>query len=309
MSKKSHSIFFTGGSGFIGRALLQSLGTLNYDKLFCLVRSSHKFSRLSEAHPYVSFLHGTLSQVETYASKLEECETVVHLAALTGKGTREEFFSSNVQDTATLIDQCKKAGVKNFLYVSTIATKFQDQSYYYYAQSKLQGEDAVKASGLLYTIMRPTLVVGKSNAACQALKQLVMPPFLFILGTGKILIQPIFVNDLVVGLLDIIQSDRFMNKTYEFGGPQPITIEDFLIRLYRETVRKDPRFIIRIPLGMIVPLLGNIEKLCSSLLPVTAGQFSTFRNEGTITENSLFQEHRSKMKAVGDMIKEIASEE
>ena len=88
------------------------------------------------------------------------------------------------------------------------------------------------------------------------------PPFLFILGTGKIRIQPIFVHDLVLGLLDIIQNDRFMNKTYEFGGPQQITIEDFLFRLYRESVQKDPRFVIRVPLGMIVPLLGNIEKLC-----------------------------------------------
>ena len=190
--------------------------------------------------------------------------------------------------------------------MSTIATKFQDQSYYYYAQSKLQGEEAVKGSGLLYTILRPTLVVGKSNQACQALKQLVRPPFLFILGTGKILIQPIFVHDLVVGLLDIIQNDNFMNKTYEFGGPQPITIEDFLFRLYRENVRKDPRFVIRIPLGMVVPFLGNIEKLCSSWLPVTAGQFSTFRNDGIITENPLFQEHRTKMKTIENMIKEIA---
>jgi len=309
MPKKSHSIFFTGGSGFIGRVLLQSIVTLNYDKIYCLIRSSHTLRTLSESHPHVSFIQGTLSQVNTYASNLKECETVVHLAALTGKGTRGEFFSSNAQDTVTLLDQCKKAGVKKFLYVSTIATKFQDQSYYYYAQSKLQGEDAVKASELLYTIMRPTLVVGKNNQACKALKQLVRPPFLFILGTGKIRIQPISVHDLVVGLLDIIRNDTFVNKTYEYGGPQPITIEDFLFRLYRESVRKDPRFVIRIPLGMIVSLLGNVEKLCFSLLPVSAGQFSTFKNEGIITENSLFQEHRPKMKAVGDMIKEIASVE
>ncbi len=309
MPQKSHSIFFTGGSGFIGRVLLQSLGALDYDKIYCLIRSSHTFSTLSESHPHVSFLHGTLSQVDTYASKLEECETVAHLAALKGKGTREDFFSSNAHDTTTLIDQCKKAGVKKFLYVSTIATKFQDLSYYYYAQSKLKGEAAVKASGLSYTIMRPTLVVGKNNQACQALKQLVKPPFLFILGTGKIRIQPIFVHDLVVGLLDIIQNDRFMNKTYEFGGPQQITIEDFLFRLYRESVQKDPRFVIRVPLGMIVPLLGNIEKLCPSWLPVMAGQFSSFRNEGIITESSLFHEHRTKMKTVGDMIKEIVRAE
>ncbi len=309
MPEKSHSIFLTGCSGFIGKSLLQSLGTLNYDKLFCLLRSSHAFSTLSESHPHISFLYGTLSQVETYASKLEECETVVHLAALTGKYTREEFFATNARDTATLIDQCKKTGVKNFLFVSTIATKFQDQSYYYYAQSKLQGEEEVKNSGLSYTILRPTLVVGKNNQACKALKQLVRPPFLFIFGTGKIRIQPISVDDLVVGLLDIIGNDRFMNKTYEYGGPQPITIEDFLFRLYRETVHKDPRFVIRIPLRMIISLLGNVEKLFFSMLPVSAGQFSTFNNEGIITESSLFQKHRPNMKAVGDMIEEMASME
>ena len=113
----------------------------------------------------------------------------------------------------------------------------------------------------------------------------------------------------MLGLFDIIKNDRFMNKTYEFGGPQQITIEDFLFCLYRERVRKDPLFVIRIPLGVIVSLLGNFEKLCPSLLPVTAGQFSSFRNEGSITENSLFQEHQNKMKTVEDMVKEIASSE
>ena len=309
MPQKSSSIFFTGGSGFIGSLLLQSLGALRYENIYCLVRSSHTFSALTASHPHISFLRGTLSQVDTYASKLRECETVVHLAALTGKGTKEEFFSNNAHDTATLIDQCKKTGIKNFLYVSTIATKFRDQSYYYYAQSKLQGEAAVKASGLLYTILRPTLVVGKSNQACQALNKLVRPPFLFILGTGKIFIQPIFVHDLVLGLLDIIRDDRFLNETYEFGGPQPLTMEDFLLHLYWERVKKDPRFVIRIPLGMIVPLLGNIEKFCSSLLPVTAGQLSSFRNEGTITENALFQKHRTNMKPVEDMVKDIVCAE
>ena len=306
MSKQSHSIFMTGGSGFIGRVLLHSLETVSYDKIFCLVRSSDQLNSLSASHPHITFLHGTLSQVETYASKLEECDTIIHLAAMTGKGTRQEFFASNAHDTRTLIEQGKKAGVKKILYVSTIATKFQDQSYYYYAQSKLQGEEAVAASGLQYTILRPTLVVGKSNAACQALKQLVWPPFLFILGTGKIRIQPIAVQNLVAGLLDIIQNERFMNKTYEFGGPQAITIEDFLLHLYRESVGKDPRFIQRIPLGMIVPLLGNIEKLCSSWLPVAAGQFSTFRNDGIVAENSLFLEHRATMISVEDIIQDMA---
>ena len=260
---------------------------------------------LSESHPHISFLYGTLSQVETYASKLEECETVVHLAALTGKYTREEFFATNARDTATLIDQCKKTGVKNFLYVSTIATKFQDQSYYYYAQSKLQGEEEVKNSGLSYTILRPTLVVGKNNQACKALNQLVRPPFLIIFGTGKIHIQPIHLHDLVSGIFDIIQEKRFLNATYEFGGPQKITIENFLLRLYRERVREDPKFVMRIPLGIVVTLLGNLERVFPAFLPITAGQFSSFRNEGAITENSFFQEHRGEMKTIEDMVKEM----
>ena len=305
MSKQSHSVFMTGSSGFIGKVLLQSWGTENDGKLYCLVRSSQQLRTLSESYPHVSFFQGALSQIETYASKLKECDTIVHLAAMTGKGTKQEFFASNADDTSILLEQSQKAGIQKILYVSTIATKFKDQSYYYYAQSKLQGEEKVKASGLLYTIIRPTLVVGKGNAACEGLQQLVRPPFLFILGTGKALIQPIAARDLVTGLLDIIENERFENKTLEFGGPRSITIEEFLLRLYRETTQKAPQFVARVPLGMIVPLLGNVEKLCASWMPVTAGQFSTFRNDGDIEENSLFQKHRTNMTSVDEMIKEI----
>src|SRR5205823_14764221 len=63
-------------------------------------------------------------------------DTVIHLAAATGRLPPEEYFATNVDGTRDLLGQCRRAGVRNFLFVSTIAARFPDLKHYPYAQSK-----------------------------------------------------------------------------------------------------------------------------------------------------------------------------
>ena len=116
------SLFITGGTGFVGSYFLRSLDPLTYPRIVCLSRT-----RSVSAAKNIEFLQGDLLDRAGYARALSECDAVVHLAAATGKCRPETYFQVNLEGTRALVEECRRAGTKRFLYVSTIAVKFLDK--------------------------------------------------------------------------------------------------------------------------------------------------------------------------------------
>ncbi len=162
-------LFITGASGFIGRSLLQKIDSNTFFPIYCLTRNPHlipaSFCRSNDC----VLIHGGISDTEAYRSCLSRSDTVVHLAAATGKVPPEEYFKVNTDGTRVLVKECQRAKVKHFLHVSTIAVSYTDKARYYYAESKELAEEVLKTSGLNYTIVRPTVVIGRDSPTWTAL--------------------------------------------------------------------------------------------------------------------------------------------
>lgn len=300
------NLFITGSTGFIGRRLIQRLDPARYERVYCLRRPGPSASL--SGHGNLQYIEGDITDADSYAPYLASSETVVHLAAATGKARPEEYFGVNARGTELLVERCEQAGVKNFLYVSTIAVKYRDKSMYYYAQSKEQGEQAVKKGRLNYAIVRPTIVIGKEAVIWKTLSSLASKPVLLMLGDGTTRIQPIYVEDLVDCLLALLSEDQFRNETYELGGPEEITFEHLLKRIHSLYYGKEP-FVLHVPIRPLVRMLSLVEKRFYSSLPVSAGQLSAFSNDGTIETNRIFALSASQMKNVSDMLKQVMSNE
>ena len=91
---------------------------------------------------------GDLSAPDVWTARLAGCETVLHLAAVTGKARTADFHAINAEGTRVLLERARAAGVSRFIFVSSIAAGFADQRHYPYAVSKVEAEQAVLASGL-----------------------------------------------------------------------------------------------------------------------------------------------------------------
>ncbi len=115
------------------------------------------------------------------------------------------------------------------------------------------------------------------------------------------MIQPIYLDDLIDCLMDVVGDNSFNGETLEIGGPERITIEGFLRRVHSLYRGRDP-YVLHIPLKLLIPLLKSIEKPFYSILPFTAGQLSSFINDGVIKENRLFTKHQSGMKTIKEML-------
>lgn len=297
----ANSILITGANGFVAGRLLDRLEPADFAHVYALSRKAGPRTAGLSERPGFTLLQADFLHPDAYASVLASVDTVVHLAATTGKARPREHFAVNAAGTRTLLEQCARHGVRHFLYVSSIAAKFANIDRYYYAQSKREAEAAVAASGLCYTIVRPTPVLGPDGATWAGLSKLARAPLMPVFGAGTTKLQPIYVDDLADCLCTILQERLFRNETLELGGSEVVSIEGLLRRIRQAHGRKGLG-VVHLPLRPVRGLLACLEPWLYSLLPLSAGQLATFSEDGTITPNHLFLRHAGRMKTVEEMI-------
>jgi len=286
----SRSILITGASGFLGRSLLEQVVGIG-DRVVC-------FGRTRPATTGIEFRQGSLLQAGDCRRALEGCDTVLHLAAVTGKQKPEEYFRVNTEGTRVLLRAAKDAGVRAFLYVSSIAAKFKNRFPYPYAESKRKAEDLVRAGGLPWTIVRPTMIFGSGSPVQQGLKGLALLLVVPLVGDGRVPVQPVFVDDAARIIADL----RAGGQTIEIGGPEVLTMEQLLMRM-RQAAGITNRRLMHLPLGPIAACLAAVEPLLRPLMPVTAGQLASFGNAGTAEPDPFVTARLASMRGIEAMLR------
>ncbi|MCP4156380.1 MAG: hypothetical protein GY757_52190, partial [bacterium] len=99
----------------------------------------------------------------------------------------------------------------------------------------------------------------------------------------------------------IVDSNRFNNESLELGGPESLSIEEFMKKIAVARNKKEPT-VFHLPLGLIVFFLSILERVVYGLLPLTVGQLASFRNDGSAAANSLMKKSAPLMKSIDDII-------
>jgi len=298
------ALFVTGASGFLGSKILEQIVPGDYSEITLLSRTALELPAQYAAATNIAVLQAAIHDTEQYATRLGPNTIVLHLAALTGKAAPRDYYHVNTDGTAELLKAATLAGVAGFLFVSSIAVSFSDREGYHYAESKQQAEQKVRESGLRYTIVRPTIILGEGSPIWDSFCRLSRSSFILLPGSGKVRIQPVYIDDIVKLLLGIVTSGRFLDETLDLGGPEVLTMDDFVRRIHR-ACRGDQGRILHLPLGVILAIMRIIERWFPTLLPVSSGQFASFYNDGTAGENDLYRSLGVKMKTVDDMLESL----
>ena len=159
-----------------------------------------------------------------------------------------------------------------------------------------------------YTIVRPTIVLGKECPGWSALSRLAQLPFIPISGDGTARIQPIDVDDLVDAINLIVEEKDFCNEIFDLGGPETLSIEDFLKRVHRLYRGHEPK-VIHLPHKALRWVIAGAERYLPRLMPLNAGQLSVFVEDGTIVSNRIFERQRSRMKDLDTILQALTANE
>jgi len=281
--------------------VLQLLDPERYDRIWLLSRREIGLPMRLAGSRRVEQIRGSLDRPERYASGLDRSTAILHLAARVGRAKPAAFEHDNVEGTRTLVRAAEQQGVAGIVNVSSIAAKFPATAYYPYAKSKRAAEAIVAQGRRPWVTIRPTIVLGVGSPIWMKFRQLARGPFPVVPGTPSTRIQPIHVEDLAAVLLDLAETGSFPRTVCELGGPDPVTIEEFLKRA-RERISGRRGRSIRVPLALGMPLLRAFERVSPVPLPVTEGQLSTFLYDGVVDPNPIQERYRDRLRSVDDIL-------
>jgi uncharacterized protein YbjT (DUF2867 family) len=187
-------VLVTGATGFTGSRLIPLLLKSGF-QVRVFVRPTSDRSPLSALT--VEWATGDLADTESFTAALRGVDALVNIASL-GFGHAESILKS-----------MKEAGVKRGLFISTTAifTQLNAGS----KSIRLAAEEAIQASGLDYTILRPTMIYGskRDRNMWRLIRLLRILPVMPIFGDGESLQQPIFVDDVAQAILLAAYRPRF----------------------------------------------------------------------------------------------------
>lgn len=255
-------ILITGATGYIGRHLISRL-VAQGERPRCLVRNIKRASSILPAGT-LEFVQGDTTSPASLETAVQGVDTIVHAAFITAdqkQSAGNHYQETNVQGTANLVEAAKKAGVKRIIVISGLGTKPDKPGSY--MQGRYLAEKMVKESGLDWTIIQPSVLFGKDAPFIKGLTDLIRTaPVVPLIGGGKVMFQPIYVEDVVTVIIKVLQEpERTKNKTYTIGGPAYYSFTQVIDALLQAMHKK------RIKVSTPTPLVGIVAAVMEAVLP------------------------------------------
>ncbi len=180
---------------------------------------------------------------------VEGADTVVHLVAIR-QGKQEQFEAVMAQGTRDLLAAAKEAGVGRFVHMSALGTSEESKDLVPYYGAKWEMEQAVEGAGLPYVIFRPSFVFERDGGILPTFAKLArFAPVTPITGSGQQRIQPIWAGDLAAYFDKAIDLDAATNRTFELGGPDVVSWNEFWERLKKARGIRRPS--VHVPMGLM----------------------------------------------------------
>lgn len=258
-------ILVTGGTGFVGRALLRQL-VANGQEVRTLVRPSTHTPSLPRGVP-VEIAVTSLNDERGLRAALRGVDVIYHLAGAEHAGARANILETDGRGTYNLARAAAEMRVRRFFYVSHLGA--DRSSYYPLLKVKGIAEEHIRRSGVPHTIFRTSLLYGAEDHFTTTLARLLaVSPIFFLPRDGDVLIQPLWVEDLVTCLLWGMDTPETINHTYDLGGAEYFPFRQ-TVEIIMETIGKR-RLLVPLPL----PSLRTLTISAESIFP--AFPFSTF---------------------------------
>jgi UDP-glucose 4-epimerase len=243
-------VLVTGGSGFLGRYLVRELAKSGHEVMIYDLEPWKEPAGNRMAGSVCRYIQGDILDYDAISEAIWGCDVVFHTAAIADLDkTRlipRQTMEVNVMGTTNCLEAARHAGVKRFVFASSVYTAGKWGSFY--RISKQAGESLCKTYheefGLNYTIVRYGSLYGRDPnhwnfiyGVCKAL--LTTGEYTYISPKDSVR-EYIHIFDASCETVRIAQDPAFANKAVLITGHQRMKIEEFFTML-REIIGKDIR--------------------------------------------------------------------
>jgi NADH dehydrogenase len=212
-------IAITGANGFVAQHTRNFLNKKGV-KLYGISRKN--FQNYKSESKIIS----PSTNINEISTKVKNCHALIHLIG-TGKQTIDSTYKFvNLDLTKKIIEICRKSKIKKIVYISGLGVSENSLSSYFI--SKYKAEKEIINSGLDYTILRASYIIGKNDPLQINLTNQTQIGKIIIPGKGNYHLQPIFVNDVAEIIYNSVISKKFSNKIIDLVGPEKVTFKEFV---------------------------------------------------------------------------------
>jgi len=289
-----------GGSGFIGRHLVQRLAAEGW-RVRVAVRDPEGASFLKPLGDVGQIVpvFADITKDASVTAAVQGAELVVNLVGILFERSRQRFDAVQAEGAAA-VARAANAVSARLVHVSAVGADENSPSHY--ARSKAQGERLVLAAQPEAVIMRPSIVFGPEDDFFNRFAALArISPVLPLPGGGHTRFQPVFAGDVAEAIAKAVDGEAKSGTIYELGGPDVRTFKELMEFTLATAERR----------CLLVPVPFALLKLQAAFLqflpkpPITPDQVELLKSDNVVSAAA--HEQGRTLEALGIIPNSIAS--
>ncbi|MBM3617189.1 MAG: complex I NDUFA9 subunit family protein [Alphaproteobacteria bacterium] len=239
MTKQQQIVTVVGGTGFIGRYVVQSLARAGYTvRVICRNPALSLRVKTAGHVGQVVLQYGDITRPKTLEGKLDGSFAVVNLVGVLKESGRNRFDSVHTEGAKSLASLAASAGVKRFVQISSLTGENPASSY---GRTKAAGEAAVFEAFPDAVVLRPSVVFGPEDEFFNRFAAMArISPALPLIGGGKTRFQPVYVVDVAQAVVNSLRPEA-KGKVFELVGPRVYSFKEILQYILEVTNRPKTR--------------------------------------------------------------------
>ena len=257
-------IIFTGATGFIGYAIAKHLKKVGHS-ITAVIRKTSNVDKLKKVN--IDYIEGDIQNKDNLITLFKGKDVVIHCAGfVTDWGKKGNFIKTNYFGTKNVIEATVEAGVKRFIYVSTVDV-FGHKKHIvineksplgkrpgWYGKSKIKAEklvrEYIKNKTLDISIIYPPWVYGEGDLhfVPEIIDALKSNSMMFFRNKGKHTIEISYIENLVKAVETILNNDNSIGEGYIIADEPKISFRDFVNAIAEKLEYKKVNFTLPYPI-------------------------------------------------------------
>lgn len=258
-----YDILLIGGNGFVGRVIAAQLQLAGYSVLIPTghLVAARELRMLPKVHVEDADIHD-FDELQSLCGRINKNGAVINLVGVLHDKPMQPygkvFKAAHVDLPKNIITAMQLHGLKRYLHMSALGADSNGPSMY--QRSKGDGEAAVKASNLDWTIFRPSVIFGAQDQFINLFSKLTKLFPAMPLANHQAQFQPVSVDDVASAFVKSLSMPQTIHQSYDLVGPTVYTMKEIVEFAARRA--KTSCAIIPVP-----AFVGYLQALAFEFLP------------------------------------------
>lgn len=242
-------VLITGANGFVGKRLIIELLNQGHQiYALCRIKGAKVFA---EDMANLNYIFGDLRNPETLAEIPKDIEAAYYLVH-SMSDIVGDLVDTEMDVVRQFLNGVRSTNIKQIIYLGGIINDKERLSPH--LNSRLFVEEALKHSGIPYTVLRASIIIGAGSASFEIIRDLCEKlPIMIAPKWVNSLCQPIAIGDVLFYLSRVLFNEKCLNKIFDIGGPEIFSFKELMLK-YAE-FRHLKRWIINVP--VLTPRLSS----------------------------------------------------